>query len=364
MSRQNVRMLVLMSATALIAMLFALLIPTSANAAGGLSVTIVNWPVMGLDSNKPATEGPNQFPMGVKVCNTSLVAATNVRATFNWLSANTFINLTAGTLPMYSTASLAMGKCANFYFNITITRNTAAWNTTRNFNISVLADSSNGPDSLDGITPANRQIYVEKLISQNRNGVYSITGPSTVAINNTYNFTVTGFTATGGYGEWEGFLNFPNSNFRVRSMFAHYAKPAGGTNSTEWADACGWDNDYTSGTYRSCIGPVNYPSGNAGGDPISWVYSVTVLGPAGNYTLTTLIYDFSGSSYHYNSDLGTAPNLKIITVTVPTAVTLDQFEANSETFSAVNVVEWSVVALGAAGMLMLGALALVFVRRR
>jgi len=41
-------------------------------------------------------------------------------------------------------------------------------------------------------------------------------------------------------------------------------------------------------------------------------YKLKVLS-AGSGSLTNIIYDFSGSSYHYNADLGTGANLINVT---------------------------------------------------
>ncbi len=38
--------------------------------AAGITVTPITWDVVGLDSNAPAT-GPDVFPVGARVCNTT-----------------------------------------------------------------------------------------------------------------------------------------------------------------------------------------------------------------------------------------------------------------------------------------------------
>src|SRR5207244_12577119 len=102
------------------------------------------------------------------------------------------------------------------------------------------------------------------------------------------------------------FLNLSNVIFQVLTISTTYSSPAGGTNDKFYADACGWDNNPLSPNYRSCIGPVNYSGGKAGGT-VGTTYTVKVLS-AGITTATTLILDFSGSSYHYNSDYGLGLN--------------------------------------------------------
>jgi hypothetical protein len=155
-------------------------------------------------------------------------------------------------------------------------------------------------------TPTPREIFVEHLVSQNRNTVSSIVGPTTVYVGQTYNYTVNGSTAPGGYEQLEAFLSLSNVIFKVLSVNTTYTQPVGATNDKIYADSCGWDNNPSSLTYRSCT-----TTGKAGGT-IKTDYTVLVLS-AGTTTASTLIYDFSGSSYHYNSDFGTG--ISSITIT-------------------------------------------------
>jgi uncharacterized repeat protein (TIGR01451 family) len=192
------------------------------------------------------------------------------------------------------------------YFPVTITRTSAAYNTARGYHITV---SGTGFSSVS--TPTPRELYVERIISQNRNSVNSIVGPTTVYVGSTYNYTVNASTATQGYSQLEAFLNLSNVIFQVLTIATTYTSPAGGTNDKFYADACGWDNNPLSGTYRSCIGPNNYSGGKAGGT-VSTTYTVKILS-TGTTTASTLITDFSGSSYHYNNDYGVGINS--ITVT-------------------------------------------------
>ena len=270
----------------------------TASAAPALTIVPITWNVIGLDSND-VTTGPNEFLSGAKICNTGASAATNVVATFVWDTANGNINLQPGSGSTRTNASLAAGACERVFFNIEVTRTAAAYNTARRFHISATADTL-GTVS----TPTPRELYVEKLVSQNRNGVISIVGPTTVTVGNSYTYTVTSKTATGGYEQLSSFLDWPGAIFDVQTVSASYSVPVGATNTTVYADACGWDNDPASGTYRSCVGPVNYAGGKAGGNPITTTYTVKVIAP-GTTTVGETIYDFSGSSYHYNSDYGT-----------------------------------------------------------
>lgn len=273
------------------------------SAYAGLTIAPVTWNVVGLDSNK-VTLGPDTFQIGARVCNTGGTAVNNIVGNFVWDSSNAFINLSgASTL---NVSSLNGGACVDLYYAITVTRTSSAYDTTRGYHIEV---SATGISTI--MTPTPREIYVEHIISQNRNSVNSIVGPTTVFVGQTYTYTVNASTATQGYEQLEAFLNLSNVIFQVQSIATTYSSPTGATNDKFYADACGWDNNPLSPTYRSCIGPVNYPGGKAGGT-ISTTYTVKVLS-AGTTTASTLILDFSGSSYHYNSDFGTP--ISSITIT-------------------------------------------------
>jgi uncharacterized repeat protein (TIGR01451 family) len=282
----------LVVATVMAAMMVPV-VEAPANASPILSLTPITWGVVGLDSNAVNT-GPNQFAEGARLCNTGSSAATALTATFVWDSANTYVSL-YGLNPL-SVATLAAGACTDLYFNVQIQRTTLAYNTTRRFHIEV---SGSGISTVS--TPTPREVYVEKLVSQNRNTIDSVTGPTTVTVGNTYSYVFSSSTAPGGYEQVSTFLNWPNSIFQIQSVSATYTSPSGGTNSTIYADACGWQPDPSVvATYRSCVGPVNYTGGKAGGTMVT-TYTVKVIA-AGTGNLGGLVYDFSGSSYHYNSD--------------------------------------------------------------
>ncbi|PYT02972.1 MAG: hypothetical protein DMF65_05215, partial [Acidobacteria bacterium] len=63
----------------------------------------------------------------------------------------------------------------------------------------------------------------------------------------------------------------------------------------------------------SCDGTPNYSGGKAGGTIVT-TYTVRVIGSGGTATMNSLVYDFSGSSYHYGNDYGS----RSITVTAQT----------------------------------------------
>jgi uncharacterized repeat protein (TIGR01451 family) len=286
---------------------------TPAFAAASLSIAPLTWNIIGLDSNN-VNVGPNHFPVGARVCNTGDAPATNVTSTFVWDSANAFINLRPGTLTDFSGSpvpSLAPGICHDFYYEVEVTRNASAYDTTRRYHITATADTL-GTVS----TPTPRELYVEHLVSQSRNHILDVKlngtsipngGTMTLVVGQTYTIDLVGSTATNGYEQIESFINFPNTIFQVTAVSTTYsADTSAYVNSPSdklYGDACKWDNDPNSPYYRSCrdVGKV--------GGSVTVTYTVKILqvpsAPLVNpEPLSSLIYDFSGSSYHYNDDFG------------------------------------------------------------
>jgi LPXTG-site transpeptidase (sortase) family protein len=307
-------------------LLLALAPHRAAYAAASLTITPITWNVVGLDSND-VSAGPNNFPVGARVCNTGDTAATNVVVDFAWDTSNTFIALRSGSNSSYTTSSLAAAACKDYYFEVTVTRSSSAYDQTRNYHITADSDQT-APIS----TPTPRQIYVEHLVSQNRNSVSDVLldgvsipagGTMNLVVGNTYTIALVGSTATNGYEQIESFINFPNTIFQVNSVAATYTAN-GGTDpnaaSKLYADGCGWVNDPASASYRSCTSTGKY-----GGD-ITLTYNVTIIAGGGtNQTLNTLIYDFSGSSYHYNNDFSTSSRIAAITDPACTQTTITQW---------------------------------------
>ena len=303
---------------------------SSASAAAVLTITPLTWNIIGLDSNNVSV-GPNHFPIGARVCNSGDTTATNVTSSFVWDSFDPYIDWRPGSLPTLSVTSLAAGACTDFYFEVEVTRNSAAYNHTRRYHITATADTL-GTVS----TPTPRELFVEHLISQNRNTVsdvqYGTTlanltsvangGAMSLAVGNTYYIKLVGATATQGYEQIESFIHFPNTVFQVLSVSTTYTADSSPyvSNPSDklYGDACLWENDPNSPNYRACngVGKVG------GGTTVTYQVKILSVGSTNPQPLSTLLYDFSGSSFHYNSDFGVSTRYAYILD--PSAVTISK----------------------------------------
>jgi hypothetical protein len=291
--------------------------PLLAHADAILTIEPITWNVVGLDSNN-VNVGPNNFPVGVRVRNNGDAPATNVTVDFVWDTLDPYIALRSGSLDPITTSSIAAGGFADFYFEIEITRDANAYDHTREYHVSV---SSTETSPISTSTP--REIYVEHLISQSRNSTTDVLldtvsvapgGTMTLMLGETYDIELEGSTATNGYEQIESYINFPNTIFQINSVASTYTANSGtdpDAASKVYADGCSWENDPNSPNYRSCLGNITVN------------YNVTIIGGAGtSEILNTLIYDFSGSSYHYNSDFSVAG--RIAAIVDPSLVTIDK----------------------------------------
>jgi len=147
-------------------------------------------------------------------------------------------------------------ECYDFYYEVEITRNAASYFKTRRYRIDVTYNDG-AAQSVSTVTP--REIYVEKLVSQNRNEVQDVLlngvsiplgGTLNLVLGNTYTITLEASTATNGYEQIESFINFKNTIFQILSVTTTYtAFPVPDTDPLAYekmyADGCGWVNDPT-----------------------------------------------------------------------------------------------------------------------
>lgn len=292
----------------------------SMSSAAAVTISPSTWNIIGLDSNTPAS-GPNRFPVGAKVCGGTPGAIGT--ATLTWDAGGTdpggtYIYLRPGSAnPL--TFVYGADTCGDAYFEVEVNKVSAAYNQTRRFHITSGGVSTTVP----------RELFVEHLVSQARNGIRDVKldGVSTPAgghmsmyVGSTYDLELSGFTATGGYNQLESFINIPNTIFQVLSVTSAYNIVDIGSYDVPtnklYANACNWVNDPSSPIYLSCISDFK-----AGGDPLTVKYRVKIIGGGGtSQTLGSLIYDFSGSSFHYNADFSVGA--RIADIIDPNSVTI------------------------------------------
>ncbi len=305
---RNARLSVLAGVALLAGVLMASPAPASA---AGLDVSVITWDILGVKSNNTGlSTGPGPgFPVGVKVCNSSGGTLTNVATNFAFTTSNSDITLaTASTDAVAS--SIANLECQSSYFAVDVNRVAGARGTNKSYQIT--ASSTEGSSGTSG----TRTLYVQRLISQNRNTTHKIAGaggcnadyticdpaPTNLVVGNTYTYKLYAETATG-YDQVESFLAVPGMIFRTESVEAQYQTPAGATATTPYADACGWTMNGALADFGSCTGPVVAPwaPGGKAGNKMVLTYRLKVIS-AGSGSMNSLIYDFSGGSFHYNSD--------------------------------------------------------------
>ncbi len=288
--------------------------------AAELSVTPITWDVIGMDHNDQ-TAGPDTFLIGARIENVGDQTATSLSATINlgdtvqdggageWVSVGThYIDVSSAS--SYTLADLAPGATVDVYFQATIDRASDAFDTARRYTIDAAAMDGGTPISAS--TPSPRQLYVEHLVSQNRNATTNITAPDTIEPGDTFSIIHDAKTATNGYEQLVSELTLPTDVFEILSVTTTYTADTSpivpNPNDKIYADAAGWINDPVSPPPPEAINPLyNTVSGlgKVGGTTIT-TYDVRVrdTAPPGSYSLDGVIYDFSGSSYHYNSDYG------------------------------------------------------------
>jgi len=343
--------------------LSGLLVPNHAQGAASLTVTPITWDTIGLDSND-ITVGQNHFPVGARVCNTG-TAADWVTATFVWddgqgvftgdVGADPYINLRPGTnrtLTSLLAAAGTAGDCRDAYFEVELTRSLSAYDKVRRYHITAVDNSGTAS------TPIPRQLYVEHFVSQARNIVSDMQlstdgstftsvasgGSMTLLKGNTYWIKLVGSTATQGYEQIESFINFPNTIFQVLSTVTTYTAETSPNMAPPYdrlyGDACQWIADPFDLNYRSCLG-----TGKAGGG-ITVTYKIVILSvpaaPLANpEPLGILIFDYSGSSYHYNSDYGVS--IRFATVVDPAQITIAKsFNPNPTNINGISVLTFTI----------------------
>ncbi|WP_414470007.1 DUF7507 domain-containing protein [Methanobacterium sp. ACI-7] len=257
----------------LITFSLALILCGSASA-NDLNLTKGSWDTIGLDSND-VTVGPSEYNIQIHVKNNGTDTATNVTANFTWTSSNTNITLANGETAVKNLGDIAPGQTVDVFYLVKINRTSAAYDTFRNYNIAVF-----------GYNTPNRAItgsmYVQKLLSQSRNYVDSITvsNPSP-HIGQTFAVTVNSRTASAQYNLVNLPLQYDPTKVQPISYSVTYTNSGG----TQTSNNIRIDNP----------GTTSFTS--------VWIFRAIGAGTAPFYGIIT---DQSGQSYHYNDDFGIA----------------------------------------------------------
>ncbi|MFO7764059.1 MAG: hypothetical protein R6V61_10035 [Wenzhouxiangellaceae bacterium] len=292
------------------------LLATAVVAQAQLSIEPITWDVVGLDSNRPTTEGPNLFPVGAEVC--SATATSNLQVEMVWDDPDdSWIFSRPGSLTSLTFDEMAPGECIDAYFEIEVARSAGAFEQFRPYRII----ASDGSTTVE--TPDTRAIYVERLVSQNRNTTSLIRwgraadqsdwqvlgegGGLNLEVAETYFIELTTDTSTA-YEQLQSFLTLSNTIFQVKSVSTTYSDVTAPSsrvpdpNPRLWADGCLWESDFDSPNWLSCLS-----DGKAGGTVVTTYEIDIVSGGGDSVALIALIYDQSGSSFHYNTDFSQSP---------------------------------------------------------
>ncbi|ADL59042.1 DUF11 domain-containing protein [Methanothermobacter marburgensis] len=245
---------------------------------GTLQLTKGSWDTLGLDNNN-VNVGPNQYLIQIRVKNNALTTANNVTANLTFTSINPYIYLAANETPNKYLGDIPPGVTVDVFYLVEVSRNTLAYLTSRNYTVMVGGTNTGSADTINGT------LYVEKLVSQNRNDVVSITVSNpTPAIGDVIAVTVVSTTASATYDV----VNLPLTNYNPAILQPLNVTVTYGSN--------------TSNNVRlDSPGQTNFVS--------VWLFNVT---GAGVTSLFGLITDRSGSSYHYNSDFGENITIKAV----------------------------------------------------
>ena len=236
---------------------------------GTLTLTKGSWDTIGLDSNNVNT-GPDHFMVQIHVTNNAAVTAQNVVATFAFTSPNANIILDPNESAVKNLGDIAPGATVDVFYLVNVNRTSAAYNTGRNYTISVAGTNTGSPvDTISGT------LFVEKLISQNRNSVTSIVvSPSNPTLGSNFAVTVISTTSSATLNPVDlSLIAYDPSKIQPVSVTITYS--ASSTNSIL----------------------INNPGATS--FVSTWIFTAIGAGPT---PLSALILDQSGNSYHYNTD--------------------------------------------------------------
>jgi hypothetical protein len=249
--------------------------------------------LFGLDSNKPETDGPNIFPIGIRVTNTGGSAATNVFATASFiLTLNSNVSYLGPSTLFVS--SLAIGASHDFYFQVQFVRLKSVIGQKFTYAVGVQADNACAI-SLSGLHTET----IQSLVSQNRNAV-TLTGCSgNINVGDIFQCTLTGSTSSNNFNALRTWPGIPGDKFNI--LQTHLTLTAG----SEW----------------KTNSPDCLISGGCGGS-FTETLTLVAIAAGSNISIPPFEMDTSGGSYHWNGGAATTIN-----VNTPTAIRLRGFGA-------------------------------------
>ncbi len=262
----------------IVVLALSFLVVVTPTKAGTLTLVKGSWDTVGLDHNNVA-DGPNQYPIQIHVTNSAGTTATNVTGTLTWNTVNAYIYLAPNETAVKTLGDIAPGATVDLFYLIEVGRDSNAYNTTRDYTITVSGDNTGAPaDTITGT------LLVERLRSQARNEVVSIVASTTTpTVGDTFTVTVSSETGASNYT----IVNLPASEYNPTVI-----EPVGVTVTFDTT---------TSNNVR-----LDLPNS----DVFTSVWTFRAVAP-GTSGITSFITDESGGSFHYNADF---PDTITITV--------------------------------------------------
>ncbi|MBU7021325.1 MAG: DUF11 domain-containing protein [Theionarchaea archaeon] len=265
--------------------------------AGTLQLVKGSWDCMGLDHNN-VNDGPNQYVIQIHVTNSAGTTAHSVSGTLTWTSVNTYFNLAPNESAVKSLGDIAAGATVDLFYLIEITRDSNAYNTTRDYSITVQGTDTGTADTITGT------LIVDRLRSQARNEVLSMVASTTTpAVGDTFTVTVHSQTGAKNYAV----VNLPISDYDPSVI-----EPV--SVSVTWQEPPA--PPVTSNNVR-----LDLPND----DDFTSVWTFRAVSP-GTSSINSFITDESGGSYHYNADY---PDSVTITVRGTADLRLEKTVNNS-----------------------------------
>ncbi len=257
-----------------------------------ITITPITWDTIGIDSVYTSTTtsviGPNRYPVGARVCSDQ--PRNPLVAKFVWVSSNptNYFDIIGPTV--FTESVTASNLCRDYYFTVEVQRTSAAFDTSRLYNIQVT-----GQNISSAISYTNpRFLSVVRLTRYNNSNLgsmrlYNPSNPTaqTFPLGSlvTYTLNVSN-TNPISYSQLVNSLTQSNQLFQLVRVIGRYTNPPNSFSTTAYTDACGWSNNQCTGPF-----PINFPNGVVGGNMyITYTLRAQTVGTT---SLMPLIYGFT-----------------------------------------------------------------------